>query len=183
MVLKKILFLLIFLFPNDTLFRFLLPIPNSEFGCYSGLAHRRTAASRHRASWFCFPPRHRDSLRPSNRRRWACHSVSHVFTAPPSSLSPTANTARPNWAPPPVGSINWPYPQLRHASKHLLHPPASRNPHQSTWIWDFPKTVEEHREEQPHRGQSYTGQFVPHSHLFEHSWRSVMLAEPSIHTE
>jgi hypothetical protein len=23
-----------FLFPNDTLFRFLLPIPNSEFGCY-----------------------------------------------------------------------------------------------------------------------------------------------------
>jgi hypothetical protein len=31
---KKILFLLFFLFPNDTLFRFLLPIPNSEFGCY-----------------------------------------------------------------------------------------------------------------------------------------------------
>jgi hypothetical protein len=31
---KKILFLLIFLFPNDTSFRFLLPIPNSEFGCY-----------------------------------------------------------------------------------------------------------------------------------------------------
>jgi hypothetical protein len=36
MVLKKILFLLIFLFPNDTSFRFLLPIPNSEFGCYIG---------------------------------------------------------------------------------------------------------------------------------------------------
>jgi hypothetical protein len=31
---RKILLLLFFLFPNDTLFRFLLPIPNSEFGCY-----------------------------------------------------------------------------------------------------------------------------------------------------
>jgi hypothetical protein len=32
---RKILLLLFFLFPNDTLFRFLLPIPNSEFGCYT----------------------------------------------------------------------------------------------------------------------------------------------------
>jgi hypothetical protein len=31
----KSLFSSFFLFPNDTLFRFLLPIPNSEFGCYT----------------------------------------------------------------------------------------------------------------------------------------------------
>ena len=31
---EKFFFSSFFLFPNDTLFRFLLPIPNSEFGCY-----------------------------------------------------------------------------------------------------------------------------------------------------
>jgi hypothetical protein len=32
---EKFFFSSFFLFPNDTLFRFLLPIPNSEFGCYT----------------------------------------------------------------------------------------------------------------------------------------------------
>jgi hypothetical protein len=34
-----------FLSSNDTLFRFLLPIPNSEFGCYSPLAAGVTAVA------------------------------------------------------------------------------------------------------------------------------------------
>jgi hypothetical protein len=41
-----------------------------------------TAAVRPCAAWLCFPPRRRDSLRLSNRCRWARHDGGHEFTAP-----------------------------------------------------------------------------------------------------
>jgi len=46
-----------------------------------------------------------------------------------------------------------------------------------------PKPVQEHREEQPHRGQPFLGPSIPNSLLFEHSGHPAMLTEPLIRTK
>jgi hypothetical protein len=110
------------------------------------------------------------------RRRWVCHNEATKLSRQYISFSPIATAPSPIHAPPPLEPINWACRRLRKVVKDPIHQAVPPIAHQSSPIWDFPKSISSAAQSDlvvANIFQVHSCPLTPHFSILRCSWYSL----------